>query len=119
MTHEEMLKNSTPRPWKKCSMFPDADGYKIGREGRKLVIASVKNQGSTIAGEARANFEVTVRAVNSYEALLNALQLLISRLHECGNWEDGCFYYNRVSASELESPLGIAEAALALAKGEA
>lgn len=41
-----------------------------------------------------------------------ALQLLVDRIEKNGEWDDGCFYYNKHSASELQEPLRLAKLAL-------
>lgn len=38
-----------------------------------------------------------------------ALGLLVSTIEKHGNWDDGCFYYNGTSASELQEPLRLAK----------
>jgi hypothetical protein len=53
------------------------------------------------------------------EAAPRALKLFMERMSRFGDWDDGCFYYNRTSASELEEPIKAARAALAKAEGGA
>lgn len=37
--------------------------------------------------------------------LLAAAKSIQSQINRGGNWEDGCFYYNGRSASELQGPM--------------
>jgi hypothetical protein len=50
----------------------------------------------------------------SYEAL----KLIVDALEQYGSWDEGCFYYNGKSASELQEPIAKARAAIARAEGE-
>ena len=52
----------------------------------------------------------------SHKELVEALRVVLGRLKEYGEWDDGCFYYNRTSCSELEMPMEKAETALANAE---
>lgn len=45
-----------------------------------------------------------------------ALKLLVERIEANGEWDDGCFYYNGRSASELQGPLDRAHTAIAKAE---
>lgn len=45
-----------------------------------------------------------VRVLNSYDGLLAAAREMSAVLSRCGDWDDGCFYYNGTSATELEGP---------------
>lgn len=51
--------------------------------------------------------------------LIEAASLLVAQIELHGDMDDGCFYYNGRSASELQTPLHDACAALARAKGGA
>jgi hypothetical protein len=44
--------------------------------------------------------------------LLEACKFILSRLQINGEWDDGCFYYNGKSATELESPIAQLQAAI-------
>ncbi len=46
------------------------------------------------------------------EMLEFALQMFLDRMVKFGEWDDGCFYYNRTSASELQEPIELAEGLL-------
>ena len=37
--------------------------------------------------------------------LLEVVQEFMDRMRKYGNWDDGCFYYNKTSASELQGPI--------------
>lgn len=41
-----------------------------------------------------------------------ALEAIVSVIEKNGDWDDGCFYYNQRAASELQTPLRAARAAL-------
>ena len=41
-----------------------------------------------------------------------ALRSFLAKMDRFGTWDDGCFYYNRTSAPELESVIKIARAIL-------
>lgn len=41
----------------------------------------------------------------NYGKLLKASKELYDQIREYGDWDDGCFYYQNKSASELEKPL--------------
>lgn len=51
--------------------------------------------------------------------LIEASTVLRARLCFYGDWEDGCFYYNRYSAPELMAPMAGIDAALARVRGAA
>jgi len=48
--------------------------------------------------------------------LLDACEMIKNRLLTYGEWDDGCFYYAGHSASELQEPLRLIEAAIAEAE---
>jgi hypothetical protein len=49
--------------------------------------------------------------------LLEALKKFQDAMLRFGNWDDGCFYYNNRSASELQRPIEAAWVAIAKAEG--
>lgn len=51
--------------------------------------------------------------------LLEALKMFVQRMAMHGEWDDGCFYYSKKSASELQEPIIDAWAAIAKAEGKA
>ncbi|MBN2591615.1 MAG: hypothetical protein JXA96_17245 [Sedimentisphaerales bacterium] len=53
---------------------------------------------------------------NTYQGLVDALEMIQNRLLANGEWDDGCFYYHKSSASELEEPLNLIEQALSEAQ---
>ena len=54
-----------------------------------------------------------------FDDLVAALEAFQNRMDTFGSWEDGCFYYNGRSASELQQPIEQARAVLKKARGEA
>lgn len=46
------------------------------------------------------------------DAARKALEAFMSAMKTHGQWDDGCFYYSRRSASELEHPMRLASTAL-------
>jgi len=56
--------------------------------------------------------------MNENTRLRNALQMFVAHMVEYGIWDDGCFYYNGRSASELQEPITAAKAALKTAEGK-
>lgn len=50
--------------------------------------------------------------------LIESTSLLVAQLVLHGDMDDGCFYYNGRSASELQTPMADVSAALARVKGE-
>ena len=48
----------------------------------------------------------------------NAAIRLLETLQLSGEWDDGCFYYNKISASELEAPMRELGNAIAKAQKE-
>lgn len=50
--------------------------------------------------------------VDLMERVEKALEVFRSRIEANGEWDDGCFYYRRTSASELEEPLRLAREVL-------
>lgn len=50
--------------------------------------------------------------------LIEYTSLLVAQLVLHGDMDDGCFYYNGRSASELQTPMADVSAALARVKGE-
>ncbi|MBA0225159.1 hypothetical protein D7U89_06590 [Stenotrophomonas maltophilia] len=50
--------------------------------------------------------------------LIESTSLLVAQLALHGDMDDGCFYYNGRSASELQTPMADVSAALARVKGE-
>lgn len=63
-----------------------------------------------------ANAAFIVTACNAHEQLVEALKSFMVRMERCGEYDDGCFYYARTAASELEEPMRLAKAALAKVK---
>ena len=43
--------------------------------------------------------------IGQSRALLEVVSELMDRMNRFGDWDDGCFYYNRVSASELQGTI--------------
>ena len=50
------------------------------------------------------------------EHLLDAAEKTVEMLNKFGNWDDGCFYYNRTAAPELHAPFMALKVAIAKAK---
>ncbi len=72
-----------------------------------------------VAQKKKAGFDVTPCAMHaSAPNLLDACKLVLSRLQINGEWDDGCFYYNGKSASELQDPIARLQQAIALAEGK-
>lgn len=46
------------------------------------------------------------------EMLEFTLKMFLDRMDRFGYWDDGCFYYNRRSCSELQEPIKLAEGLL-------
>ena len=42
-----------------------------------------------------------------------ALEMFLDNMDKFGEWDEGCFYYNRTAAPELERPIQLARKALA------
>jgi hypothetical protein len=53
------------------------------------------------------------------EALVEALERVKVTIERFGEWDEGCFYYKGVTASELEDPLRIIDALLAAIQKDA
>lgn len=68
-----------------------------------------------IEGMTQAN----ARLIAAAPELLEAANLMRAALQKYGDWDDGCFYYNGKSASELQSPIASLGAAIAKATGGA
>lgn len=49
---------------------------------------------------------------------LDVLKMFVERITANGEWDDGCFYYRRTSASELQEPLRLARDLLAQSRPE-
>ena len=45
--------------------------------------------------------------------LREALQLFLAMMDKFGEWDEGCFYYCKTAAPELERPIQLARKALA------
>jgi len=58
------------------------------------------------------------KLIRETPSVVDALASLHAALEKHANWDDGCFYYNGKSASELQEPLAKARAALQRAEGE-
>jgi hypothetical protein len=52
------------------------------------------------------------------EALLQACRAFMDRMNKWGTWDEGCFYYGGVAASELVEPMKLAIAAIKAAEEE-
>ena len=72
---------------------------------------------SIVRGGSPAEADANARLIASAPDLLAALRLFMARMNERGDWDDGCFYYEGRSASELQEPIRAARAAIALATG--
>lgn len=72
-----------------------------------------------VAHKKKVGFDVEPCALHSSaEALLDACKLTLERLQRHGDWDDGCFYYNGKSASELQDPIAQLQFAITRAEGE-
>jgi hypothetical protein len=107
----------TPGPW---SIFHYEDGLLAGLnyiapdnypESPVVTVCRCESE-----AEAQANARLIVHRVNTFPALVEALEQMMHRMNLNGHFDDGCFYYNQRSASELEEPIRLAQAALAAAK---
>ncbi|WP_165710895.1 hypothetical protein [Stenotrophomonas maltophilia] len=67
--------------------------------------------------EPRQNHEAR-EARAAVAELIEYTSLLVAQLVLHGDMDDGCFYYNGRSASELQTPMADVSAALARVKGE-
>lgn len=57
--------------------------------------------------------DATIESLKARVAELEgALRVFRDRIIAHGDWDDGCFYYGATSASELQEPLRLADAAL-------
>lgn len=61
---------------------------------------------------------LAMRARAAVSGLIESTSLLVAQLVLHGDMDDGCFYYNGRSASELQTPMADVSAALARVKGE-
>jgi hypothetical protein len=43
----------------------------------------------------------------------DVIRMFLDRMDRFGNWDEGCFYYNRYAASELQEPIDKGRAVLA------
>lgn len=83
------------------------------------VLAAIDNAlhgDSRARGAARCDLREARAAVAE---LIEYTSLLVAQLVLHGDMDDGCFYYNGRSASELQTPMADVSAALARVKGEA
>jgi exo-beta-1,3-glucanase (GH17 family) len=55
------------------------------------------------------------KIVAAAPTLVKVVRDFLSVMARFGNWDEGCFYYNSVTASELQKPIADAEAALTAA----
>lgn len=97
-----------PAPWTfepaengNCNVIRDAAGESImGDEDYYPWVNMTEDEWKMVAASPR---------------LLKVAQAFLSFMARFGNWDDGCFYYNGTTASELEKPIQEAEAALVAA----
>jgi hypothetical protein len=72
-----------------------------------------------VSRKARVGFDVTPCAMHAAAPiLLDACKFILSQLQSNGEWDDGCFYYNKKSASELQDPIERLQRAIAQAEGK-
>lgn len=110
------MQTGLTRPYEKFDIYhvtpPDRDNsYGINTGGRKVFLGMIRSRPSKSETEANAAF--IVRAVNSHDALVEALEDIIHAAFEHGN--------KGLSGKTLDPDgelLGAAKEALALAKGE-
>jgi len=106
--------NATPRPWKHSAYletnkdYPDrlCGHYAEGRRGEGYVAYMMPNS----RGTEEANADLIVRAVNSFDAMREALGMALSTIERLTT-KHGPF-------SSTQGTQDIIKAALALAKGE-
>ena len=56
---------------------------------------------------------------NEYrQDIFRALEFVIEQLDRFGEWDDGCYYYNKVSAPELQRPIEYAHKVIKSVKRE-
>lgn len=88
--------------------------------GNKIdVLAVIDREVRRAGGEGYPDGCDLLEARAAVAELIEAASLLVAQIALNGDMEDGCFYYNGRSASELQTPLHDARAALARAKGGA
>lgn len=103
----------TPGPWKTGSSVRDA----VFDANGQCIADCEASQGGRLVDIANAAH--IVKCVNERPALIaerdrlrEIVAMFFDRVSRHGDWDDGCFYYNRTSAPELQEPLRRARAAL-------
>lgn len=74
---------------------------------------------STHNRQQRKTRESLIEARAAVAELIEAAKLMQTTLNAHGDWEGGCFYYAWTSASELQMPIIILDAAVARVSGGA
>lgn len=82
-------------------------------------LAALEAENASYKGTLERQLQITADAHSEADRLLaenaklrEALSEMMDVLHAEGGWDDNCFYYNGVSASELEGAIVMARAAL-------
>ena len=93
-------------------------GYLIGH-GLEQMCPKCKIGRAAIKGFLRGcnkSMEEITGLQQQRDDLLAACEITKKRLLIHGEWDDGCFYYAGISATELEEPLKLIKAAIAKAE---
>jgi len=98
----------TPAPWQRHQ------SHIYGPDPERRLIGQLRFEGDGDGEQYLANQRIILAAPDLYEAL----ESFISCMDRYGEMDEGCFYYNRMAATELHAPISKARAALAKARGE-
>jgi hypothetical protein len=103
----------------KCDNFERAAvaNYRRAVEAEEKVATTLDElmQANTRANVFERQYRQALQDFAAVPDITAALRLFVERIEANGEWDDGCFYYGGTSASELQEPLRLAQAALAKA----
>lgn len=91
----------------RCSVPADRAAERAARMDYLVSLATTADSHVIAAADCRVS-----EAERRVAELSETVEMFRSRIERNGNWDDGCFYHNGYSASELQEPLARARAAL-------
>ena len=107
------MDNFSPAPWSVEYGWADWNMYceHTIQDAKGKVVATVPSFQPNPIGESQKRMQEA--SMHKWDAdllgkslnLLEIVKEFMDRMNKFGDWDDGCFYYNKTTASELQGPI--------------